>query len=39
MQVLKLGDQLGFSLEAADEIGLVGEFRQDDLYCYLSVDG
>ena len=38
MQVLQLGNQLGFSFKAADEIWLVGEFRQNDLYCDLSVN-
>ena len=38
MQVLQLGNQLGFCFKAADEIWLVGEFRQDDLYCDLSVN-
>jgi hypothetical protein len=39
MKVLELGDQLGFGLEAADELGAVGELGQDDLYRYLAVDG
>jgi len=33
-----MGDQLGFCFKTADEIWLVGEFRQYDLYCDLSVD-
>jgi len=33
-----MGDQLGFCFKAADEIWLVGEFRQYDLYCDLSVN-
>ena len=47
MEVFKPGDQLGFQLESAYEIGLVGKIWQDDLYGNLpanrglpgSVDG
>ena len=38
MQVFQLGNQLGFCFKAADEIWLVGEFRQYDLNCNLSVN-
>ena len=38
MQVFQLGDELGFRLEAADEIGLVGELRLNDLYCDFPFD-
>jgi hypothetical protein len=39
VQVLQLGDQLCFTFEAADELGAVGVFGQDDLDCHLAVDG
>ena len=38
MQVFQLGDQLGFCFKTADKIWLVGEFRQYDLDCDLSID-
>ncbi len=38
MQVFQLGDELGFRLESADEIRLVGELRLDDLYCDFPFD-
>ena len=38
MGVFELGDQLGFGLEAADELGLVGVLGQDDLEGYFPVD-
>ncbi len=38
MQVFQLGDQLGFRLKAADEIGLVGELGLNDLYCDFPFD-
>ncbi len=38
MQVVQLGDELGFRLESADEIRLVGELRLDDLYCDFPFD-
>jgi len=33
-----LGDQLRFSLEAADEIWLVRVLRQNDFYCHLTLN-
>jgi len=38
MDMLQLGDQLRFGLEAADEVRLVGELWQDDLYGHIPVD-
>jgi hypothetical protein len=39
VQVLQLGDQLGFGFETADEIRAVGVLGQDDLNGYLAIDG
>jgi hypothetical protein len=36
MDVFELCDDLGFGLEAADEIRVVGVFGEDDLYGYFS---
>ena len=38
VEVLELGDELSFGLKAADEVGLVGVLRQDNLNSNLAVD-
>ena len=37
-QTVQAGDKLGFRFKAADKLGLVGVFRQDDLDSHLTVD-
>ena len=38
VNMLQLGDQLGFLLEAAGELGVAGEVARQDLECHLPVD-
>src|SRR5947208_34905 len=38
MQMFQPGDDLGLGLEAADEVGLVGELRVDDFEGHFAVE-
>jgi hypothetical protein len=39
MEMFQVGDHLGFGFKAADKVGVVGVFRQDDLNGYISIYG
>jgi hypothetical protein len=38
IQTFQLVAQMGFRLETADEIRLIGEFRLDNLYCDFPIN-